>query len=241
MRSIIKGLKLGFSAGAFTVYFLVLLAGCNQGTTQVPYSDPALVAKVDALTKALAAATHDSTQKFASLTIIGKSGLVSMDAGGLVFNFGPCPDMGVLVGRGTQINNPTGDPLSANIEAFHQCTGYDYNTVLGSGTIGTAPRLFWDGPNCTGNMLEWEAGGQGFNSQTLQDGVVFLSPVDGTPLMVKSGQTAQMIMMQSVWVLSNPGCQSDIEPQLMYFVTPNDVNVTGVPIALPKVPQLSSP
>lgn len=167
------------------------------------------------------------------------------DAQATGISFGPCADMGVLVGRGNDSSSPSADPLSANLEAFQQCTGYSYNTMLGSGAVGTAPRIFFDGPcvngEPTGNALEWEAGGGGYNTQTLENGVVFLSPVDGAALMVRAGQTAQPILIQSVWVLSNPGCQSDVETQLMYTVTSNDVSVTGVPTDLPKVPQLTAP
>lgn len=155
---------------------------------------------------------------------------VNVAEGASAVSFGPCADMGVLVGFTPGGNNNAADPLTATYQAFKQCTGYYYEATVGSGNIAIANRIFWDGPNCTGNMYEWEAGGGGYNTQILQGGVVFLSPVDGTTeLMVASGQTPQPILIQSVWVTSNPGCQADIEVQLLYVVSSNKTSVTGVP------------
>lgn len=155
-------------------------------------------------------------------------------------NFGPCADMGVLVGFTNQGSNTAPDPLTANFQAFKQCTGYYYEAQVGTGNISIASRIFWDGPNCTGNMYEWEAGGAGYNTQTLESGVVFISPVDGSELAVTAGQTAQPIMIQSAWVAANPGCQSDVETQLLYSVTANVTSVTGVPMTVGKY-QLAAP
>lgn len=238
------------------LFIAALLAGCNSSD-----DDSALQQQVSAIpneataVQALKVQVSELQNKFKELTIVGKQSVAKINyespdsvrmmgtitQAAASISFGPCTNMGVLVGRGSETSLATPDPLSANLEAFQQCTGYSYNTLLGSGTIGTAPRIFWDGPNCTGNLLEWEAAGSGYNTQTLQNGVVFLSPVDGTPLMVKAGQTPQPILIQSAWVLSNPGCQSDVEIQLMYFVTPNDVTITGIPTNVPAVPQLSAP
>jgi hypothetical protein len=145
-------------------------------------------------------------------------------------NFGPCTDMGVLVGFTNTGNNLGGGALAASYQAFKTCTGYVYEAAVQDGSIKPATRIFWDGPNCTGNLLEWEAGGSGYNTQTLQNGVVFINPADGvTQLMVRASQTPQPILIQSAWVFDNPGCQSDVETQNMYQVSPNDVMVTGVP------------
>lgn len=234
MRSLIIGL-------------VVFLTACNGSTTEVqkvPYTDPQVTAKIDALTQALADATHAQAQEAVSLrklTLIGKvhgvstesirmQGEFRTEAVSTASNFGPCTDMGVLVGFTNTGNNTGAGALSASYQAFKTCSGYLYETSVQNGDIKQASRIFWDGPNCTGNQLEWESGGAGYNTQSLVNGVVFISPVDGTTqLMVRSNQTPQPILIQSAWVSSNPGCQSDIETQLMYQVTPNDVNVTGVP------------
>lgn len=223
--------------------FLFLTACNGSGTTYV--TDPALVAKVDALTKALAAATHADAKKFAGLKIIGKTpGGFSLDAGRVVnaVSFGPCANMGVLVGFTNPNFSGTADPLTSTYQAFKQCTGYYYEAQVGNGSLSVANRLFWDGQNCTGNEYEWEAGGAGYNTQILQSGVVFLSPVDGTTeLAVTAGQTPQPTLIQSVWVASSPGCQADVETQLLYKVVPNDTSVTGVPESVGASYQLSSP
>ena len=242
----------------FTIFGLMLfLAACNgSGTTEVvqkvPYSDPALVAKIAALTQALAAATHESAQKFSELSIVGKSasssskmqGEFRQEAVSNGINFGPCTGMGVLVG----FINADGVPanaLSALGQVFHQCTGYMYSTYISDGTLVPAPRVYWDGPCVngvpTGNPIEWEAAGNGYNTSSLQNGVVFASPVDKTPLMVEAGQTPQPILIQSVWVSSSPGCQSDVEIQNMYTVVPNDYTISGVPSAGVGKFQLGSP
>lgn len=228
--------------------FLALLAGCNGGSNtntptptltqqqvteqinaaiakiQEPPSEATQVAALQASIKKLQLIGNAHGVATAERTLaIGEAAATSVD-------FGPCTDMGVLVGFTNAGNNVGEGVLSASYQAFKTCTGYMYETSVGTGDIKTSNRIFWDGPNCTGNMLEWEAGGSGYNTQTLQDGVVFINPADGTTqLMVKSGQIPKPILFQSVWVLDNPGCQSDIETQLMYQVSPNDVNVTGVP------------
>jgi hypothetical protein len=224
--------------------FVVFLAACNGSTTNVPYTDPQVTAKLDSLTEALAAATHIQAEQAASLnklTLIGKVHGVSNELkmqgefrteAQATVSFGPCSDMGVLVGFTNPNNNSAADPLTATYQAFKQCTGYYYEAQVGTGNVAIASRIFWDGPNCTGNMYEWEAGGAGYNTQTLENGVVFISPVDGSELAVTAGQTGQPIMIQSAWVAANPSCQSDIETQLLYSVTPNVTSVTGVPMTV---------
>lgn len=227
----------------FTIFGLMLfLAACNGSTEvvqKVPYSDPALVAKIAALTQALAAATHVQAQQVESISklqLIGKvHGVASAErmmaigqAALISPNFGPCTDMGVLVGFTNGQGRPA-DALTATGQDFKQCTGYQYAVDIQTGTLASAERVFWDGPNCTGNMIVWQSAGSGYNTAALQGGVVFLSPVDGTPLMVKSGQTPKPIMIQSAWISENPGCQSDVETQLMYQVSANDTSVSGIP------------
>jgi hypothetical protein len=233
---------------------LALLAGCNGGSNGISQSD---------FTAALAAATHADAVKIESLKasvtsqqsaisklqLIGNAHGVATAARTLAIganaalaeavNFGPCTDMGVLLGRG--VSTFSSDSLAAVSESFQTCTGYAYSVVIGTNTIAPAPRIFFDGANCTGNMLEWPSAGGAYNSQALNQGVVFINPVDGqTVLMVTAGQTPKPIFFQSVWVSSNPGCQIDQETQLMYQVVPNDTSVTGVS-TIPSNFQLTAP
>lgn len=155
-------------------------------------------------------------------------------------SFGPCSTLGVMSGFLNSAGQPA-DFLTATSVAFKQCTQYSYE-AFADGSLAQAPRIYWDGPGCTGNMLEWEAAGAGYNTSTLQNGVVFISPVDGvTTLMVKAGQTPQPTLIQSIWVLSSPGCQSDIETQNMYLVSTNDTSVSGVPNTSVGAFQITSP
>lgn len=232
--------------------FTLFLAACNGSsdndsayatTAQLPPNEATQVADLQAQVLNL-------QKKMGSLQIIGKTphktGASVEDFRAMgepnsvaSVSFGPCANMGVLLGRGD--NSDSQDPLSAPIESFQQCTGYEYSVTVSTSTVAQGPRLFWDGPGCTGNMYEWNSGGGSYNDQTLEGGVVFLSPMDSSPLMVKSGQTPQPILIQSVWVLSNPGCQSDIETQSLYQVTPNDIAVSGVPNGSVGSFQLTSP
>lgn len=157
-------------------------------------------------------------------------------------SFGPCPDMGVKVGDTNAIQDPDAGSLSAAYQAFKTCTGYLYEVSTVTGNIKAANRIFWDGPNCTGNLLEWEAGGAGYNTQTLKDGVVFLSPVDdSTQLMVTAGQTPVPTFIQSVMLDFNHVCQSDIETQPMYQVTSYSLQTTGVATGSVGLYSLASP
>jgi len=242
MRSLIIGL-------------VVFLAACNgssnsvAGITQAQLD--AAVKPLQTQVDSLQSQNKNLQDSLAKLTLIGKVHGVSSDIrmqgefrpeGVSAPNFGPCADMGVLVGFSNPGSNNTADPLTATYQAFKQCTGYYYEAQVGTGNISVASRIFWDGPNCTGNMYEWEAGGAGYNTQILQGGIVFLSPVDGiTELAVMAGQTSQPIMIQSAWVASNPGCQSDIETQLLYTVTSNKTAITGVPNSVGANFQLEAP
>jgi hypothetical protein len=239
--------------------FIALLAGCNTS------DDDSNLATQQQVSQAISAIPSEATQVAALQTQV-KSLQASLNKLQLIGNahgtatngsspdsfrtmgelqansttFGPCTDMGVLLGRGD--NADSQDPLSAPIESFQQCTGYEYSVTVATNTVSIGPRIFWDGPNCTGNMYEWNSGGGSYNDQTLEGGVVFLSPVDGqTSLMVKRGQTPQSILIQSAWVTSNPICQADVETQNLYSVTPNDISITGVPMLSLGQFQLTAP
>lgn len=215
---------------------VISVAACNSSSSSSA-PDPevaALKTQVQDLSQALAAATHEDAQKLSEFKLIGipegttdVAGRI-LNAVGNVVSFGPCADMGVMIGFENSSNQPA-NALNAVSEDFKQCTGYIYGANVSDGTVTTGQRIFWDGPNCTGNLLEWEAAGGGYSTTALQGGVVFTSPVDNLVYMVRAGQTPQPVLIQSAWVLSNPGCQSDVETQLMYTVEPNDISVTGVP------------
>lgn len=231
------------------ISLVVFLVACNGSSNSVSGGSPtitqadiqAAIAPLKAQIQSLQADNKKLKEGQAKLTLIGKVHGVATEERTLAIgraavttpDFGPCTDMGVLV------SNPG---FTTAYQGFRQCTGYYYEAQVGTGNIGVASRIFWDGPNCTGNMYEWEAGGAGYNTQILQGGIVFISPVDGvTDLSVTAGQTPQPIMIQSAWVASNPGCQSDIETQLLYHVIPNNTRVTGVPNSVGANFQLAAP
>lgn len=140
-------------------------------------------------------------------------------------SYGPCADMGVHIGDGQP------DALNTTVENFKQCTNYEYGAIVQTGAISQPFALWFDGLNCTGNMYEAENDG-GYNRQVLQNGVVFNSPVDGTTeLMVTGGQTGQTVTLLSNY--SSHSCNNGTESQTAYAVTPNNVNVSGVPVAVP--------
>lgn len=228
--------------------FLALLAGCGSDddtafatTAQLPPNEATAVAAMRAQIQTL----QGQVSKFNEIQLIGRPTASAASASAVremamlrepvvgapsaatvAGQFGPCPNMGVQEGFDSVI----GDALSAVSKAFKTCTGYHVEYMTADGSLKTANRIFWDGPNCTGNLLEWEAGGAGYDHETLKDGVVFVDPFDGVSVRaVTAGQTPQPILIQSVWVLSNPGCQADVETQLMYKVSSNDVQITGVP------------
>lgn len=230
------------------LFIAALLAGCNSSD-----DDSALQQQISAVpneataVQAMRAQISDlqfQISKFKELQLIGNPLITKTDsvramamlrepiaapsAGTTNGQFGPCSDMGVMIGFTNQDGAPA-EAVSATGQDWKQCTGYYYSTNISGGTIGTAPRLFWDGPNCTGNMYEWESAGAGFNTQSLKAGIVFSSPLDGSVLMVTAGQIPQPIFYQSVMTRQDPICQIDQETQLVYKVEPNDVSISGVP------------
>lgn len=220
--------------------FIGLLVGCNSSSNDsglqaqviaLNQQVQTLQAKLDKLqligrpTNTIAASTYGvRTLAMLSEPIVG-----APSAATIVGQFGPCLDMGVQDGSTT--NTGVQDALAATSKAFKTCTGYHTEYLTTDGSLKPADRIYWDGPNCTGNLIIWESGGASYDTESLKDGVVFASPLDGkTPLMVTK-QTPQSIQIQSVFVSANPICQPDVETQLMYFVTPNNTQITGVPNA----------
>src|SRR5579872_6304691 len=119
------------------------LAACN-GTTiqQVPSNVPNESTQVAALQAQVIALQ----KQIDSLQIIGKVSGKSEDTDNtraLTTNFGPCSNMGVLVGFTNGTNSA--DPLTSDFQAFKQCTGYQYEVGVGTGIIATAERIFRSG------------------------------------------------------------------------------------------------
>lgn len=218
--------------------FVILLAGCNQGTNNVPYSDPALVAKVDNLTKALAAATHETAQIARStkrLNLVGTvNGVATAErvlaigqAAVITPNFGPCTDLGIMEGQEFISGN---GPLGALYQAFHNCTGNHTEYNPDTGIMKTANRVYFTSPDCSGTEYQWQAGGAGYDSQTLNDGLVYVSPFSGKDMWVQPGQTIQMVQAGSVYIVANGACSTDADFQPMWVASNNDVTKTGFPL-----------
>lgn len=224
----------------FTIFgFLLFLAACNGGgSSSAAPGDATAIAALRAEVVSLQADNAALKTGQAKLKIVGHVHGIAAQTQGIgggnflpdAVNFGPCPDMGVLIGFVSANNASIADPLYAKYQAFKQCTGFSYETDVTTGTLAPASRLYWDGPNCTGGMWEWNASGSSYNDQSLSTGVVFLNPADmTTELMVEPGQTPQMVQAASVYIVSNGDCEADSDLQPMYKVTVNDTQITGVP------------
>ena len=225
----------------FTIFGLLLfLAACNGSTEvvqKVPYSDPALVAKIAALTQALAAATHEDAQRFDKLQLVGRAhGVASAErtlaigqAAVVPPNFGPCTDMGVLEGETTDQGNGT---LGATYQAFKNCMGIHAEYAVDTGDLKIANRVYFTSSDCSGLPVVWQAGGQGYNSQILNDGVVFISPVDGKDYLVPPLQSPQITQVGSVYVVVQGVCETDGDLQPMWTTVPNDTSKSGVPTSV---------
>lgn len=238
------------------LFFLILFAltACNGSSnssapdSNVATPDPdvaTLKTQVRNLTLALAATTHEDAQRFAKLQLVGQAHGVASDervmaigqAAAVSPNFGPCTDMGTLIGRGGKDSNI---PLASALESFQTCTGYAYTVSALDGTIQGPPYAAWDQPNCQGNLLIiTDIPGDGFNPQVVNNGVVFTDPTSGQVLMITAGTAPQSFQIQSAMNLGPGGgvCGSpDIETRMVVTTKPNDVSITGVqsePIPLP--------
>lgn len=90
---------------AFIIGMILFLSACNGDTTtvqKVPYTDPAVTAKLNALTEALAAATHNQAEQFKKVQLEGPIGIShsSRDTFAISngIDFGPCTDAGIKIG-----------------------------------------------------------------------------------------------------------------------------------------------
>lgn len=160
---------------------------------------------------------------------------LAIDIGGgpraQVITYGPCADMGQSYG------NASPDPTSTTVKYYRQCpingVQYVYGAVVQTGAIAQPALLWFDQPACGGNPLIFQNDGA-YNRSTLQGGVVFDSPVDGTTeLAIIAGQAGDIMTSHSVYDLNSRTCITVDETHPGYLATPNDVNVTGVPAAVP--------
>lgn len=219
----------------------LFLAACNgSDTTQVvqkvPYSDPALVAKVDALTKALASATAAQAQQaqaLGKLQLIGKvHGTASAErvlaigrAAAVAANFGPCTDMGVLIGR-----SGGATPMSGNVQSFQTCQGYEYSVDSNTGTILPLIAIEWSDANCTGTP--YSSVGQ-IPAQLASNGAVFELVSAGKPMMIVAGTSSISALVSSEE--DNFGICSNITSpgnDTVYPIQDNSVSITGVPSSI---------
>lgn len=210
------------------------LVGCNLSD-----DDSALQQQISAVpneataVQALRAEVSDLQMKISRLQDVGhpRGGsaerTLAIGQAASTISFGPCNDMGTWIGVSNPQSGALVDALTAPFQEFRQCTGYSYGVNVQNGNLEPPNRLFWDGPNCTGNMFTWEAAGAGYNTQTLKNGVVFASPIDGNPLMVQANQTPNMVQVQSAIVVGQP-CSPDGDFQPMYSVTPNVLSISGI-------------
>lgn len=222
------------------VGFVILLAGCNQGTNNIPYSDPALVAKVDNLSKALAAATHLQAEQALSigkLQLIGKVHGQVNATGITISDFGPCADMGIYSGQG---GSDSSNPLASQFEIYKHsatanCPG---STTSFNETTGLHDRLkfaAWDGPNCTGTMyVETDIPQNSMSLEAMENILVIMSPdpSDNTVYATQAGSIPEPIQIQSSFNASGGLCGTDVETRMVIGFVKNDPHVTGYPDSL---------
>lgn len=219
-----------------TLILTLFLAACNGSdndssfatTANLPPNEATAVAALQDQIRTL----QDSVKK---LQLIGHAhGVVSAErvlaigtknAMTEAVDFGPCTDMGVYEGATFQ---PGNGPLGAIYQAFKNCTGTHAEYNVETGDLKTANRTYYVSIDCTGTAYEWQASGQGYDRQILNDGVAFISPADGTALWIKPNQTPQIIAVQSVYILQNGDCEPDGDVQPMWVSSPNDTATNGI-------------
>lgn len=227
--------------------FAVFLSACNGSSTSTPDNTQA---KLDKLTQALAAATHiqaQQTDTISKLQLFGKpSGVtaervMAIGAAAQTINFGPCADMGVKVGSIYKSG-----PLDEQFQAFKQtktdiCPGVYAEYEVKTGNLRQAPRIFFDGPNCTGNAFEWDSGGQGYDRQKLASGVSFISPFDGSLMWVAPGTQPINTQVASIFTIDNGTCDVDLDFQPMWLAVVITTAESGVPTSVGPDYQVTSP
>jgi hypothetical protein len=225
---------------------MLALAGCGSSdddsllSTQIKQdssADKAQLAGLTAQVQTLQAQLVTTQNSLKKLQLVGKPlAGTAKDAFGnfitraisVAVDFGPCPDMGVQEGDVFAAGN---GPLGASFQAFKNCTGTHAEYDAENGALKIANRVYFTTPDCTPPAYVWEADGQGYNSQTLDDGLVFINGANSAALWVQPHQVPQMIQAGSVFIIQNQSgsCQPDGDLQPMWATVPNDTSLTGVP------------
>lgn len=142
-------------------------------------------------------------------------------------DYGICSDMGQHVG--TSFTDLDGSPT----DIFKQCTLNEYVVNSETGAIANAPVIWFTSTDCSTGALEFEADG-GYDRPTLQGGLIFKSPADGSVVWVQplaSGATPQQLTSQSTYTPGS-GCVTTSETHIGYMAVANstDGNTgSGVP------------
>lgn len=220
---------------------ILFLSACNQGTTNIPYTDPSVTAKIDALTQALAAATHGEAQKFSELQIVGVV-RGQINAAGVAVDFGPCANMGIFQGLG---GSDSGNPLHSQFEIYKQIanaqTGCPASITSYNETTGLHDRLpyaAWDDGVCGKNggtmYVETDIPQNSMNLSALENILVMMSPdpTDNTVYASPGNSVPQPLQIQSSFNALGGQCFPDVETRMVIPMFKNDVHVTGIPDSL---------
>lgn len=135
-------------------------------------------------------------------------------------DYGICTDMGQHVANSLP-PNLTHDISGEPIDVFKQCTGTKYLVNTETGAIGTVPTIWFPSLNCAGTPIEFEADGV-FDRPTLQGGITFKSPKDGSVRWVKplgAGASTQQVTSHSVY--SAGSCTNADETHVGYDAVSN--------------------
>lgn len=215
---------------AFIIGTILFLSACNSDTTtvqKVPYTDPAVTAKLNALTEALAAATHEDAQRFALLQVVGKVNGLRNAAGVSVADFGPCANMGTFQGRG---GSDSSNPLASNFEIYLTCTGYTTSYNEATGLHDYPKYAAWSEPNCQGTMyIITDVPQDTMSLAALENGLVMLDPLNNVVVTTQQGSSPESVQIQSSSNLQASvacGGPSDIETRMVISTVPY-TNQTG--------------
>lgn len=135
-------------------------------------------------------------------------------------DYGICPDMGQHVGPGLlDFDATTGNGTPT--DEFKNCTGNKVAYNSETGAVATAKTIWFSQANCAGSRIEFEADGA-YDRPTLQGGLVFKSPTDGSVLWVQPlpvGTMAQQMTSQSIY--SSGACSNGSEAHPGYIPVAN--------------------
>jgi hypothetical protein len=141
-------------------------------------------------------------------------------------DYGICSNMGQRVSAG--VADADGSPT----DLFKTCTGNKVAYNSETGAVATVPTMWFTGANCQkGTEIQFEAGV--YDRPTLQGGIIFASPMDGSIDWVQPlthGAAPKKLTSQSVF--TGGSCSPDVEQHFGYFIVSNvtdGANGTGVP------------